>query len=139
MYPASARFFYTTGEAAMLYPQSSAFRQQVPLSDFWDLRFDPANEGAAAGWKDGFSGGRPAAVPASWNEQFEDGRDYLGTTWYQTTFDLPWGYDTRQQRISLYFESVQYLAEAWLNGVRLGTHEGGHLPFEFDITPHVLP
>ena len=29
------------------------------------------------------------------------------------------------------------MAEAWLNGTRLGCHEGGHLPFEFELTPHI--
>lgn len=121
----------------MLYPQSNLFRQQIDLSGFWDLRFDPDKEGHRAGWSEGFSDGRPAAVPASWNDQFEDWRDYLGYTWYQTSFDLPWGWNAERQRIRLRFGSVNYLAEVWLNGVRLGTHEGGHLPFEFDLAPHV--
>jgi beta-glucuronidase len=123
----------------MLSPQSNAFRQQSTLNGYWDLRFDPADEGQQAGWTNGFTQGRPAAVPASWNDQFEDGRDYLGQTWYQTTFELPWGWNATQQKIWLRFESVNYLAEAWLNGVPLGSHEGGHLPFEFDITPHLQP
>jgi beta-glucuronidase len=121
----------------MLYPQSNSFRQMVDLSGFWDLRFDPQGEGKPGSWSDGFSGGRPAAVPASWNDQFEEWRDYLGDTWYQTRFDLPWGWDAEQQRLRLRFGSVNYLAEVWLNGVRLGAHEGGHLPFEFDIAPQV--
>jgi len=121
----------------MLYPQSNPFRQCVDLSGFWDLRFDPEGRGTGDGWAEGFAGGRPAAVPASWNDQFEDGRDYLGNTWYQTRFDLPWGWDAARQRIVLHFGSVNYMAEVWLNGVRLGQHEGGHLPFEFDVTPHV--
>jgi len=37
----------------------------------------------------------------------------------------------------LRFGSVNYLAQVWLNGVRLGQHEGGHLPFEFDVAPHL--
>ena len=121
----------------MLYPQSNPFRQYVDLSGFWELRFDPADEGRAAGWPNGFSHGRPVAVPASWNDQFEDGRDYLGQTWYQTTFDLPWGWDPSRQRLQLRFGSANYFAEVWLNGARLGTHEGGHLPFEFDLVPQV--
>jgi beta-glucuronidase len=121
----------------LLYPQSNPFRQCVDLSGFWDLRFDPEGQGLQAGWAKGFPGGRPVAVPASWNDQFEDGRDYLGSTWYQTRFDLPWGWDAARQRIVLRFNSVNYMAEVWLNGVRLGQHEGGHLPFEFDLMPHV--
>ena len=121
----------------MLYPQSNSFRQMVDLSGFWNLRFDPQGEGKQGSWSDGFSGGRPAAVPASWNDQFEEWRDYLGDTWYQTRFDLPWGWDAERQRLRLRFGSVNYLAEVWLNGIRLGVHEGGHLPFEFEINQAV--
>jgi len=121
----------------MLCPQSNPFRQHIDLSGFWDLRFDPDGQGEEAGWHKGFTSGRPVAVPASWNDQFEDWRDYLGPAWYQTRFGTPWGWD--QQRITLRFASVNYLADVWLNGVRLGQHEGGHLPFEFDVTPHVRP
>ena len=120
----------------MLYPQSNPFRQCIDLSGFWDLRFDPANVGHEARWMNGFQDGRPVAIPGSWNDQFEEGRDYLGRTWYQTKFDLPWGWDSARHQIRLRFGSVNYLAEVWLNGAPLGTHEGGHLPFEFDITPH---
>ena len=121
----------------MLYPQSNPFRQSIDLAGFWDLRFDPEARGNQAGWANGFTGGRPVAVPASWNDQFEDWRDYLGQTWYQTRFDLPWGWDAARQRIGLRFGSVNYMAEVWLNGARLGGHEGGHLPFEFDLTPRI--
>ena len=123
----------------MLYPQSNPYRQVIDLSGFWKLRFDPEDQGRQAGWADGFPGGRPVAVPASWNDQFAEWRDYLGQTWYQTRFDLPWGWDPVRQRIGLRFGSVNYLAEVWLNGARLGEHEGGHLPFSFDLTPHVQP
>jgi beta-glucuronidase len=125
----------TTYERARLYPQSSPLRQRVELSGFWDFRFDPDDAGRSAGWTDSLSGYRPIAVPASWNDQFEGWRDYLGPAWYQTRFDLPWGW--QGQRVRLRFGSVNYLAEVWLNGVPLGSHEGGHLPFEFDVAPHV--
>ncbi|MBN1666035.1 MAG: beta-glucuronidase [Anaerolineales bacterium] len=117
---------------AMLYPQNNAFRQFRDLSGFWQLRFDPEDQGQPAGWGQGFDGGRPVAVPASWNDQFEDGRDFLGPAWYQTRFQLPWSWQGRE--IYLRFGSVNYLAEVWLNGTRLGEHEGGHLPFEFEIS-----
>lgn len=116
----------------MLYPQVNPFRPVLDLSGFWDIRFDPDNQGGAANWSHGFSNGRPIAVPASWNEQFDEARDYLGPAWYQTGFDLPW--DLPDRNFYLRFGSVNYLAEAWLNGVRLGSHEGGHLPFEFEVS-----
>lgn len=121
----------------MLYPQFNPHRQIHNLSDFWDFTFDPENVGETQGWPNGFSHGRPIAVPASWNDQFEDGRDYLGASWYQTHFDLPWNW--QEKRIFVRFGSVNYLAEVWLNGTNLGSHEGGHLPFEFDVTALVKP
>ena len=119
----------------MLYPQSNSQRQMTDLSGFWEIRLDPQDSGIDAGWQTGFADGRPIAVPASWNEQFEGGRDFLGPVWYQTGFSLPWGW--QEKRVVLRFGSVNYLANVWLNGQLLGSHEGGHLPFEFDITSQV--
>jgi beta-glucuronidase len=119
----------------MLYPQSNSHRQVIDLSGFWDICFDPEDIGQNDGWQTGRTTSRPIAVPSSWNDQFEDGRDFLGPAWYQTKFGLPWGWTSK--RIVLRFGSVNYLTEVWLNGYSLGIHEGGHLPFEFDITPLV--
>jgi beta-glucuronidase len=121
----------------MLYPQFNRFRQLHDLSGFWDFCFDPDRIGEAQGWAGGFNHGRPIAVPASWNDQFEDGRDYLGPAWYHTSFDLPWGWQDKQ--LFVRFGSVNYLASVWLNGTHLGAHEGGHLPFEFEITTLAKP
>jgi hypothetical protein len=58
----------------MLYPQSNSQRQMIDLSGFWRIQFDPddsANLGA------GFEGGEIIAVPASWNDQFNERRDYV--------------------------------------------------------------
>lgn len=119
----------------MLYPQFNALRQVLDLSGFWDFRAETIGIGAGRDWSAGFDGARPVAVPASWNEQLADVYNYWNDAWYQTLFDQPWGWDGR--RVMLRFGSVNYLAEVWLNGVRLGGHEGGHLPFEFDVTEHL--
>jgi beta-glucuronidase len=117
----------------MLYPQNSSTRQMFDLSGFWEIQFDQDDQG---GVESGFDDGDIIAVPASWNDQMNERRDYFGTGWYQRRFSLPWGW--RGQRIFVRFNSVNYLAEVWLNGQRVGEHEGGHLPFAFDITNVVL-
>ena len=38
------------------------------------------------------------------------------------------------QRILLHFGAVDWEATVWVNGVEVGTHRGGYLPFHFDIT-----
>ena len=121
----------------MLYPRINRFRQVIELSGFWDFRPDPRNEGETGNWGRGFEGGEPMAVPASWNDQVTDLRDFLGPAWYATSFELPEAWE--QGRLLLRFDSVNYLASVWLNGTRLGDHEGGHLPFSFDVTRAVAP
>ena len=119
----------------MLYPQRNNYRQFIDLSGYWDFCFDPNDDGKNANWKNGFEKGQSIAVPASWNDQLAEGRDFLGPAWYQTQFAVPWNWT--EQQIILRFGSVNYIAEVWLNGELLGQHEGGHLPFEFDITNKV--
>ena len=121
-----------------MYPQNNAFRQYFDLSGFWDFCFDPEDQGQAAGWGEGFSGGQPLAVPASWNDQLfgDTDRDNLGPAWYQTAFNLPWGF--AGQKLALRFGSVNYIADVWLNGVSLGRHEGGHMAFSLDATPLLI-
>lgn len=116
----------------MLYPQINKYRQCIDLSGLWNFRFDFNDEGLKNNWQNGLNDAHPIAVPASWNDQFADNRDFLGPAWYQTFFNLPWSWENH--RIFLRFGSVNYVADVWLNGEKLGQHEGGHLPFEYDIT-----
>ena len=51
---------------------------------------------------------------------------------YKTTFLLPENFT--QDRVILHFGAVDQIAEVWVNGHFLGKHEGGYLPFYFDIT-----
>ncbi len=54
---------------------------------------------------------------------------------YRRQFDLP--EDMRGKHILLHFGAADQKATVILNGVKLGSHTGGYLPFEFDITEHV--
>ncbi|MGI9614249.1 MAG: sugar-binding domain-containing protein, partial [Acidimicrobiales bacterium] len=115
----------------MLYPQANQFRMATRFPDFWEFRLDPEDAGLADGWSAGFDGGRPIAVPASWNDLFEDGRDVLGPAWYQVAFRSGGGRPGWEQVIR--FDSVSYQADVWLNGDPVGGHRGAHLPFECPI------
>ncbi|NNM07371.1 MAG: hypothetical protein HKO65_19915, partial [Gemmatimonadetes bacterium] len=39
----------------------------------------------------------------------------------------------------LHFGAVDWEAEVFLNGVRVGGHRGGYSPFSFDVTDHLIP
>ena len=52
--------------------------------------------------------------------------------WYERTFTLPKGWNGK--RILLHFGAVDWKAEVWVNGNKVGDHTGGYVPFQFDIT-----
>ena len=55
--------------------------------------------------------------------------------WYRTKFNVPSTF--RKNNILLHFEAVDWSAEVYLNGVKIGTHQGGYDPFTFDITSFI--
>lgn len=118
-----------------MYPQQNDIRNTLDLSGLWQFKLDPHEQGERARWFEGLAGPRTIAVPASWNEQFQDTRDYLATAWYAREFYVPTGW--RDQRAYLRIGSANYVAQVWANGQHVGGHEGGHLPFVLDVTDHV--
>lgn len=120
-----------------LYPHASETRATRDLSGVWKFRADPEQVGEREGWFKGLQQTRLIPVPCSWNEIFDDLRNYTGAAWYQCDFEVESGWNGR--RMHLRFGSVAYRAKVWLNGTLLGEHVGAHLPFVFDVTAQVKP
>lgn len=76
-------------------------------------------------------------VPGDWNSQYEKLLYYEGTIWYKRTFDYTFA--AENNRLFVYFGAINYKAEVYLNGKKLGIHEGGFTPFNFEITDIVNP
>jgi beta-glucuronidase len=129
---ASGRF--TAGDG-LLYPRQNQHRSVMDLSGFWQFQLDPKDEGEAARWWEGLKAPRTIAVPCSWNELFDDARDYLGLAWYRTESWIPQAW--RGQRVFLRVGSANYASKVWVNGSLVAEHLGGHLPFVADITERV--
>lgn len=75
-------------------------------------------------------------VPGDWNTQKENLFYYEGTVWYKKSFDYKLD---ENKRLFVYFGAVNYKADVYLNGTKLGVHEGGFTPFNFEITSTVKP
>ncbi len=74
-------------------------------------------------------------VPSTWKTQREELKWYDGDVNYMKEFDLddiPEG-----SEVFLYFDSVVYLADVYLNGENLGQHAHGYSPFAMRATEHV--
>ena len=59
-------------------------------------------------------------VPGDWNSQNEKLFYYEGTLWYKKSFDVQNFND--QKRYYVHFGAVNYRADVYVNGVKLGTH-----------------
>lgn len=81
-----------------------------------------------------FSLAEQLAVPGDWNTQRDALFFYEGSIWYKKDFNYTPKAGTR---VYLYFGAANYLTYVYLNGEKIGVHEGGFTPFHFDITDRV--
>ncbi|XP_059480190.1 beta-glucuronidase-like isoform X2 [Neocloeon triangulifer] len=82
-------------------------------------------------------------VPSSFNDITTSAelRDFVGVSWYQRQFIVPteWLKNTdraspQTRKVVVRFGGVHYNAVVWVNGAKMIEHEGGHLPFEVDVS-----
>src|SRR2546422_4823891 len=110
---------------------------------YYDYRYQPSADGY---FKDAkpktksdlieydFDTSESLKVPGDWNTQQERLLFYEGTIWYKKAFDYQRKENTR---LFVYFGAANYIADVYLNGEKLGRHEGGFTPFNFEITKPV--
>jgi len=103
----------------------AAPRTVTSLDDGWEFA-----RGAPAGWT-------AVTVPHTFNA--DDGTSpnpYRGAGWYRRTINAP---AVGTGRAYLEFDGAALSTDVWLNGTRLGRHEGGFALFRFDATEHLRP
>jgi beta-galactosidase/beta-glucuronidase len=130
------------------YPRPQLVRDRwTDLCGRWQLAFDDARTGLDDHWAghvdlaDRSVFDRDVTVPFP-PESAASGVGDTGphaVSWYRRTLrlaDVEGAEDVtaRGHRVVLRFGAVDHSAQVWLDGVLLGTHEGGQTPFSFDIT-----
>jgi len=136
--------------AVSVFAQSSmgnvAGRKLISLNGKWNIIIDPNDAGErygigraakAKGTTDFFEYSFDASptlwVPGDFNSQLPELTYYESTVWYKKSFN----YKKSDKRLFLHFGAVNYIADVYLNGEKLGSHEGGFTPFQFEITDKV--
>jgi len=120
----------------LLFPEQNQIRNMLDLSGIWEFQLDPGKEGESQEWFRDLPAARPIAVPCSWNDLFDDARDYLGLAWYRHEFFAPSAW--RDERVFVRVGSANYAAKVWINGQLIAEHQGGHLPFVAEISGQLL-
>ena len=100
----------------------------VDLNGEWRFKPDPDRDFFQPKYSDG--DWKQIKVPAHWTMEGFNSESGIGG--YRRLLQIPASF--RGRRIKLLFEGVYSGAEVWLNGTRVGSHEGGFAPFEFDVT-----
>ncbi len=126
--------------AGGMHPRPQIVRPQWrDLTGAWRFTFDDGDEGLAAGWQSAGDFAQQIIVPFP----PESAASGIGDTahhrvsWYSRTFDasdLAAAGHRDGTRLHLHFGAVDYRCRVWIDGQQVGTHEGGHTPFAFDIT-----
>lgn len=127
-----------TTPGATLHPRPQLQRERwISLDGPWRFAFDPEQR-----WR------RPADIedwPLTIRVPFcpESRMSGIGDNgfhpvcWYEREFDLP--ALPPNGRLLLHFGAVDYQVRVWVNDYPVMEHEGGHVPFEIDITGAIRP
>lgn len=101
------------------------------LNGLWDFTFDETAAAAAiSGRKVDFGG--QIMVPFPWGSKLSGVEDKGDIAWYARDIRVPASW--KGKRIYLVIGASDWETSAWLDGQELGSHQGGYVPFEFELT-----
>ncbi len=122
-------------------------RDVTSLNGDWKALIDPAGSGEYRQvWLEkkpqkktdffeySFGGAPVLQVPGDFNSQMCELTFFEGVVWYKKQFNYS---KKAGKRLFLHFGAVNYLADVYLNSEKIGSHEGGFTPFQFEITGKV--
>lgn len=128
-------------------------RQLTSLNGQWSYIVDPMNNGLP---ETSFFGGFPKnkiqktgmelieynfetaskiEIPGAWNSADKKLFFYRGPVWLYKKFNYT---KLKDKLTHLYFEGSNFTTKVFLNGKSVGEFKGGYVPFNFDITDHMI-
>jgi beta-galactosidase/beta-glucuronidase len=122
------------------YPRPEMVRADwLSLNGWWDFALDLSDSGEEKDFVEGKGFDKKILVPFAPESQLSGigNLDFMTAVWYKRAFSLPETW--KGKRALLHFEACDYKTTAWLNGKKVGEHEGGYTPFVFDLTDFLSP
>ncbi|TCP21333.1 glycosyl hydrolase family 2 [Scopulibacillus darangshiensis] len=106
----------------------------VLLDGEWQFAFDDRNSGEMNEWAKGIPKEQTIQVPFSYETKMSGIEDptHHSVVWYERTINV-----THDKNVLLHFEGADYDTTLWVNGLKVGDHQGAYTAFVFDITGYV--
>ncbi|MEP6696935.1 MAG: sugar-binding domain-containing protein [Pseudonocardiales bacterium] len=129
--------------STVIHPRPQLTRPQwTDLCGRWGFAYDDEQVGLTERWyeqADVF--GRSIQVPFPPESAASGIGDpsFHPVVWYRRTFERENARLAPDGRLLLHFGAVDYRARVWVNGRLVAVHEGGHTPFNADITEELTP
>ena len=111
---------------------AQAPRAEIAFNSDWKFYRGDAEGASAAQFAD--ASWQPVALPHTWNAQdaLPGNAVYQGPGWYRKEFSaFP---DWKGRRVFIRFGAASLAADVYLNGSKLGSHQGGFAAFCFELT-----
>jgi beta-galactosidase/beta-glucuronidase len=127
------------------YPRPQLVRTRwKDLGGHWKFAFDDDGQGVRERWHEmpRLDGSITVPFPPESSASGVHDTGFHQALWYSrvlTPDDLETAGHEKGRRLMLRFGAVDYRAVVWVNGQRVGSHEGGHTPFSFDVTEALNP
>ncbi|HEY6371783.1 MAG TPA: glycoside hydrolase family 2 TIM barrel-domain containing protein [Candidatus Sulfotelmatobacter sp.] len=118
-------------------------RTTINLDGAWRAIVDPFDNGKSSFFRNekprnnserveySFDASPVMNVPGDWNTQRESLMFYEGPVWYRSEFIY---HKRANTRVFVHFGAANYQSAVYLNGEKLGEHEGGFTAFNFEAT-----
>ncbi|MGH8501468.1 MAG: glycoside hydrolase family 2 protein [Gammaproteobacteria bacterium] len=139
IFPANAQGFTDTNIPLPEHPRPDFERENwVNLNGEWRFRFDAQNVGVKQKWfQKGLQQSQEIVVPFPWGSPLSGVEDTADIAWYERAIKAP--ADWKGQRVFLVIGASDWRTSVWFDGHKLGEHQGGYTPFEFELTQHLKP
>lgn len=123
-------------EPECVNPSSAPWNEQIIVPFCWES-LAAWGEADAAG-NDRYYSYRVFKDPSSVTNSNHRTAQRYEVGWYRRSVKIPAGDSWKNKRVILTVGAADFATDCWCNGMLLGRHEGGYLPFEFDLTDFLV-
>ncbi len=108
----------------------------INLNGYWNFEFEKSEDNTDS-WSTRTDFSQRILVPFPWGSSLSGVEDNGEVGWYQRKIRV--SEDWAGRRIFLVIGAADWETTVWIDGHKVGTHQGGYIPFEFDVSEWILP